>query len=379
MKEKIWRLQPFDVTQFQRMESWLEDMAASGWLLTDEILPLLVQFQRSEPKQRRYRIIPVTNRIAAGAEEDEIALYETYGWTHVYQRGGMEIFYTDYPNAEELFTDAASFTMRAKRHLWGHGIAILSIVLLFLQIIRSLFQLAGPVGAEPLHLLHYMGGTFAVSLLILTILALAGSVLSVTRYSGFLEKLKSGEGFSHKVPYRRALRFNCAMQVISSLSIAAVLIGMIISHDFPYTRLSSADVGTYDLTHPLPLSEWDPESWAKIEPCIETNGWTENIHYIEDRYRDILFSDIQMVDGRVDDMRYLATWYEARSAGIAERYLREELPRDVTELTVPGADYAGIDGNKLYLRSGDQLMIVLAEGGRDLISAAPLLASNFDQ
>lgn len=376
MKEKIWRLQPFDLTQFARMESWLEDMAARGWLLTDEILPLLVQFQRSEPRQRRYRIIPVTNRIAAGAEEDEIALYDAYGWTHVYQRGGMEIFYTDYPNAEELFTDAASFTMRAKRHLWGHGIAILSILLLLLQIIRSLIRLAEPVGAEPLHLLHFMGGTFAISLLICTVMAVVGSVLNLIRYDRFLEKLNSGEGFSHKVPYRRALTINCALQVISFLSIAAVLSGMIISHDFPYTRLSSEDVGTYNLTHPLPLSEWDPESWAKIEPCIETGGWTENLHYIEDRYRDILFSDIQMIDAGADGRRYLATWYAARSAGIAERYLREELPRDVTALSVSGIDYAGIDGNKLYLRSGNRLMIVLAEGGRDLRSAAPLLAEN---
>ena len=382
MKEKIWRPLPFDVTQFQRMESWLEDMAAKGWLLTDEILPLMVQFQRSEPKQRRYRIIPVTDRIAPGAEEDEIALYETYGWTHIYQRRGMEIFCTDYPNAEELFTDAASFTMRAKRHLLGHGLAILCIVLLFLWIIRSLLNLAGPVGREPLHLLHYMGGTFAVSLLLCTIAALVSSVLNFTRYYQFLEKLNSGEGFSHDAPYRRALRFNTAWMVISFLSIIALLAGIKISHNFPETRLYSEDIGTYGLTHPLPLSEWDPESWAKIEPCLETNRWTENMYYIEDRYRDILFSDIQMIDAGADGMRYFATWYEARSARIAETYLKEELPRDAEPFDLAGADYAAILPGyypKLYLRKGNRLLIVLTDAGVDLKTAAPKLLSNLLQ
>lgn len=382
MKEKIWRLLPFDVTQFERMESWLEDMAAKGWLLTDEILPLLVQFQKSEPRQRRYRIIPVTDRIAAGAEEDEIALYETYGWIHVYQRRGMEIFFTDYPNAEELFTDAASFTMRAKRHLLGHGLAILCIVLLFLWILRSLFNLAGPVGAEPLHLLHYTGGTFAISLLICTIAALVSSVLNFTRYYRFLEKLNGGEGFSHKAPYRRALRFNTAWMVISFLSIAALLASIKISHNFPETRLSSEDNGTFDLTHPLPLSEWDPESWAKIEPCLESNRWKEDMFYIEDRYSDILFSDIQMIDAGAGGMRYLATWYEARSETIAERFLLEELPKTVEPFELAGADYAGIAADafpKLYLRKGNRLLIVLTDEAADLKTAAPKLLSNLIQ
>lgn len=382
MKEKIWRPLPFDVTQFDRMESWLEDMVQKGWLLTDEILPLLVQFQRSEPRHRRYRIIPVTDRIASGAEEDEVELYETYGWTHVYQRRGMEIFCTDYPNAEELFTDAASFQMRAKRHLLGHGLAILVIALLFLWIIRSLLNLAGPMRTEPLHLLHYMGGTFAISLLICTIVALVSSVLNFTRYYRFLEKLKSGEGFSHDAPYRRVLTFNRAWMVISFLSIFALLIGIKVSHDFPYTRLSSADNGTYDLTHPLPLSAWDPDVWAKIEPCLETNRWTENMYYIEDRYRDILFSDIQMIDAGADGMRYFATWYEARSESIAENYLIEELPRDAEPFELDGADDAAILPGfypKLYLRTGNRLLIVLTDERVDLKAAAPKLLSNLIQ
>ena len=387
MKEKIWRLQPFDVTQFPRMESWLEAMAAKGWLLTDEILPFLVQFSRGEPTRRRYRIIPVTDRIEAGAEEDEIALYETYGWTHVYQRRGMEIFYTDYPNAEELFTDASSFTLRARRHLLGHSLAIAAIVLLLLNILRSLLGLAEPLGAGPLHLLHYMGGTFAIGLLCCTVMALVNSGVGLTRYGRFLQKLKSGEEFAHGVPYRRALRWNTALMLLSFLSIAAVFAGIGVSHNFPGTRLSSADIGTYDLTHPVQLSDWDPDSWAKIEPCLETNRWTENLFYIEDRYSDILFSDIQMVDSEADGVRYLATWYEARSEGIAERFLREELPKQstlplpgaVTELNLPGVDYAGYAedfGQRLYLRAGNRLMIVLITGDRDLRAEAEVFVKN---
>ncbi len=382
MKEKIWRLQPFDVTQFDRMEAWLEDMAAKGWLLTDEVLPLLVQFQKGEPRRRRYRIIPVTDRLAPGAEEDEINLYETYGWKHVYQRRGMEIFYTDYPNAEELFTDKASFQMRARRHMLGHGLAVLCIVLLFLWVIRSLINLAGPASTEPLHLLHYTGGTFAISLLICTIVALVSSVLNFTRYYRFLEKLNGGEGFSHKVPYRRALKFNTAWMVISFLSIFVLLVGIKVSHNFPETRLSSADNGTFGLTHPLPLSEWDPESWAKIDRCLETNRWTENMFYIEDRYSDILFSDIQMIDAGADGMRYFATWYEARSAGIAARYLQEELPGTVEPFRLEGTDYAGFLEDSLptlYLRSGNRILIVKASGTRDLRTSAAMFVANLTQ
>ena len=390
MKEKIWRLQPFDVTQFPRMESWLEAMAAKGWLLTDEILPFLVQFRRGEPTLRRYRIIPVTDRIEAGAEEDEIALYETYGWKHVYQRRGMEIFYTDYPNAEELFTDAASFTLRARRHLLGHGLAIAAVTLLLLNIFRSLLGLAEPIGARPLHLLHLMGGTFAIALFCCTVLALVNSGVNLTRYGRFLQKLKSGEEFRHGVPYGRALRWNTALMLLSFLTIAAVFVGIGVSHNFPETRLSSEDNGTFDLTHPLPLSEWDPAAWAKIEPCLETNCWTENMFYMEDRYSDILFSDIQMVDSEADGVRYLATWYEARSERIAERYLREELPEQtalpmpnaVTELDLPGVDYAGYAedwGQRLYLRAGNRILTVIITGDRDLRAEAETFIENLKQ
>ena len=210
-------------------------------------------------------------------------------------------------------------------------------------------------------------------------MALVSSALNITRYDRFLKKLNSGEGFSHHVSYRRALMFNTVWMAISFLGIFALLIGIKVSHDFPETRLSSADNGTYDLTHPLPLSEWDPESWAKIEPCLETNRWTENLHYIEDRYRDILFSDIQMIDAGADGKRYHATWYEARSGPIAEKYLQEELPKSAEPFELAGADYAGIVEDafpKLYLRKGNRLLIVLTDESVDLKSAAPKLLSN---
>ena len=379
MRQTIWRLLPFDVTQYARMESWLEDMAAQGWLLTDGVLPLLVQFQRGDAPQRRYRIIPVTDRLESGAEADEIALYETYGWKHVYQRRGMEIFYTDYPHAEELFTDAASFRLRARRHLLGHALAVLALTLLLLNVIRSLFGLTEILGTEPLHLLHFMGGTFAVGLACCTVMALVSSCVGLVRYGRLLNAIEGKTPMPRGAPYRRALRWNRALTLLSFLSIAAVFVGMGVSHNFPETRLSSADNGTFGLTHPVPLKDWDPAAWEQIETCVETGRWTEPNFYIEDRYRDILFSDIQMVDAGVAGARYMATWYEARSPGIARRFLGEELPRSAEAFSLQGTDYAAFTEDTdqvLYLLRGNRILIVRVAGDRDLRAEAALFAAD---
>lgn len=86
-----------------------------------------------------------------------------------------------------------------------------------------------------------------------------------------------------------------------------------------------------------------------------------------------------MIDAGADGKRYHATWYEARSGPIAEKYLQEELPKSAEPFELAGADYAGIVEDafpKLYLRKGNRLLIVLTDESVDLKSAAPKLLSN---
>lgn len=378
MKEKIYRLLPFDVTEYDHMEAWLEDMAAKGWLLTDEILPMLAQFEKSEPKQRRYRIIPVTDRIADGAAQDEIALYETYGWQRVYQRRGMEIFYTDYPNAEELFTDSESFRLRARRHLLGHSFMILLLLWMLLWVLVSSARVADAMRFEPLHLLHLTGETLALGLLCCTILAVVSACVSLVRYGRFLQRMKTNAAPEPSADYKPALRRNRARMLASFLSVLLLLIGILVSHNFPYTSVPAEKIGTFELSHPMSVADWSPTLWARIEPCLRTGSWTVGVSYSEDRYHDVLFSDIQTVNAEAAGERYYASWYEARTESIAARFLAEELPEDAAQFQLDGADYAGIAWGTLYLRSGNRLMIVTAEGGRNLKTAAPELLRNLE-
>lgn len=109
----IIRLCPCPEYEIEKMQCWLQDMAAQGWLLTEDSFFLgFAVFEKTGPRRLRYRLdaAPKPATLFNGRDEPDDharALNEEFGWEYVTRRGQFYIYRTEDPNVPELHTDPA--------------------------------------------------------------------------------------------------------------------------------------------------------------------------------------------------------------------------------------------------------------------------------
>lgn len=111
---------PFGLYDAECLQIWLEKCAESGIFLTGSgsIFPGVLMMEYGEPEICRYRILSVLPRT-----QDDREMYrmmEESGWKFVAEgSAGMEIYYTDNPDAPEIHSDPdlqAEETGRVKKY-----------------------------------------------------------------------------------------------------------------------------------------------------------------------------------------------------------------------------------------------------------------------
>ena len=119
MKEKqtIHRLCPCHHYDIEGIQTWLEDMAKEGWLLEKGGYGLgTFTFNRNQPIQCRYRLEVIFEGKKSYQERLEyLEMLKDFGWTHVTDFQGFEIFRTEDPNATEISTDPVVQSLTLKK------------------------------------------------------------------------------------------------------------------------------------------------------------------------------------------------------------------------------------------------------------------------
>ena len=107
-KNTVRKLTPFIDTDIFAAESWLSDMAAKGLFFKDSSVWQNVIFEKGEPAERKYRLVPAGFVELSMISEEEKEIYSSAGWHYagVFQQCGSRVFYTDDVNAEEIYTDS---------------------------------------------------------------------------------------------------------------------------------------------------------------------------------------------------------------------------------------------------------------------------------
>lgn len=109
--EKKYMLPPCPEFNLQANQTWLDDMAKQGWLLTDDSFFLGVAvFEPSAPSHMRYRLEAAQTHASLfnGSDRPEEALIQAnreFGWEYVTRRGQFYIYRCADPAAVELHTD----------------------------------------------------------------------------------------------------------------------------------------------------------------------------------------------------------------------------------------------------------------------------------
>lgn len=208
-EKTFYRLAPCSAYDVEGTESWLEDMAARGFVLSRDGFFLGAGiFEKSEPKKLRYRLEAAERKSTLLSDydelpdEDALELSEKEGWQYVAMRGQFFIYRTQDENAVELNTDpqvqAMSLNKVRKAVIWNLIYWILWIFVLIPIVWRI----------SPVLLMLELG--LAKSLLTFAVVAftLGFSARRVVLLCRLRKRLKSGQAVKRvKFRSKSALRY----------------------------------------------------------------------------------------------------------------------------------------------------------------------------
>ncbi len=151
---------PHPEYDWKATERWLEKKARRGWhLIFGGNMPYLAAFEKGEPAQIRYRLVPTGKPGHSLADDDPPAadvleLYSQMGWEYVTTRGVFYIFRTENPYAPEPDTDPQVLAMALKptvrRAIWE---TVLWTIFIILQLARTPYLVTAVTRNDPLWLL----------------------------------------------------------------------------------------------------------------------------------------------------------------------------------------------------------------------------------
>ena len=198
-----WRFPPCPGYDVEATESWLQEMAAQGLILSTEgFFAGLGCFERGKPRRLRYRLeaAPKKSLDEDGPDEEARSLSEAYGWQYVARRGDFLIYAGEDDGSLELHTDPR--------------VQALSMNLVRRRARASLFSFVLWLVLYPLALGNFM--PLASFLTIGTPVSLLGNVIVVwsigSSAASFLslhrlwKRLRGGEPLDHRKDWRRRAR-----------------------------------------------------------------------------------------------------------------------------------------------------------------------------
>lgn len=376
----VRKLNPFSSYEIEYMESWLTDMAKQG-LFIDNIALCFASFTQGEPTNRRYRILP---KVMGDVSDEEKDFYSQLQWNFEFSFSGLNVFYTDSENAEELFTDAASFRSYTKKYAVFTMLTVIIMIPIWYRLLTRNLDLS-ELNIQPLHWIQENGLILTMMTVLLVVLILFTLVRIIVGSTSLMIKIKKNIELDHNKPYKRAFNVYKSITVLFLVTLIGIPIGMI-SHNFPDTTMSFEKTITYNGPHPVMLKELDEKHGSVIQQYhLSEHERPENIDYTIFKYWDVLFKGVVSEDVRInetanDGIVYIATYYNARSAGIALQYLKEDIPyiigegatMDGIKIKCDGVDYVGYYSSTrdsfqfLYVLNGTQLETVVYQGEKNL-------------
>ena len=109
-----YRFCPCHGYDVEGIQTWLEDLAAEGLILTTEVVFAgFLTFTKEQPRRFRYRLEAIGKNDRSASEFRDIAA--EFGWEYVCDYGAFQIFRSEDPLARELNTDPAIQAATIKR------------------------------------------------------------------------------------------------------------------------------------------------------------------------------------------------------------------------------------------------------------------------
>lgn len=353
MSNFVYRIPPCPSYDIEGMESWLEDMAAKGYVLGQEgIFPGIVAFEKTEPKQYKYRLIASAHkyghrnsrlgRYAPVPDEKTQDFHREFGWDYVATRRDFSIYCAKDPNAPEMDSDpqiqALAVGAAAKRQLVD--IFCYSLIVLMNAALTLWLGYGYLTGVRDYF--RFSGLMFAVLWLLLTVQC----VHSYIRLNRLKKSLLSGQTLTHRSDYRRSAPKYWTGQALRVVFLVFWI--FLIWNTDTTIRDSDHWIALDEYTGDIPFATMEellPESQFREDPswgCYITVKSTPLSETYELRQKlHITLPDGTETSGSLDVV-YLETNSPASARFMADKEYRRGIRADYdpTELNIEGIDYA---------------------------------------
>ena len=337
----VWRLPPCPDYDVEGTESWLTDMAAQGFHLTEEGFFLgVVTFEKGEPRAVRYRLEAAEKTTSMWAEDggypDEAAvtLSQNLGWEYVANRGQFYIYRSAEPGARELNTDPAvqalALDIVCKRQRSALGSTLFSFILWGI-----LYPLLKTKGAFFL-LMIAMRTWFFLWGAALLFWELGRGIVQLAHLHKLKQQLQAEGWIDHQKDWKkRAGRYHIGNFIRRGLTLLWFLLLLLYlgsyiteerkipladySGDPPFATMAdlAGDSGSYELQH-----------WGFSNTVEIWSDWLTPVNYDWDEIADVTLPDGRQISGGL----YIY-YHEARSPALARAIAEEYLRKDRYENT----------------------------------------------
>lgn len=194
-KKYVRKMIPCGSFDIERIESWLQDMAAEG--LHQAYRKGVGCFERGESKIVRYRVQPKKSTYDDDIPDKSTReLFAEYGWDFVTELGSFHVYRAEDPNARELNTEPGIQAQAFKRVTRG---ILLSNILHILIIIDSVIRL----GQEPVRYMVTFGVGYALGLGLLLAISIMEYWTRYWRMAQLHRKLRKHQELDHNKPWRK--------------------------------------------------------------------------------------------------------------------------------------------------------------------------------
>ena len=396
---------PFNNYEFDYEESWLNGLAHDGLLLSKEGR-FSYEFEKTDNHSRRYRIIP---KKLKNFSNEELQLFQDSGWQILRESDDRTVFYSDDPDAPDLFTDEDSYKRYLKKNLrkyrnnafWGILIIAIWGANLFLRIPGNQPHLTELANDNIMTEISYL---MLVLVIIETNISQGIGLLKCRRRILNGEKAECTEAF-----YIRKK----AELILGGVVVALALVALVITFTGS-GRVRGDKVFSYNEPSPVLFREFSPEEWEFVKDNRQPFSWDDDKGVKYDYY---LYnsSNLALRKGCSEKIYYAEAmnyndWelpaytsltYDFRSENTADKMLRRQISNDMDldrndpekenkileiSIDVPGADYAGYyekrDGGSdlqyLYLRKGSKVVYAYYSGKMKLMDKLQLFIDQLE-
>ena len=203
-KNRIRRIVPCPGYDVEKIESWLRDMAAEGWLLEkDSDIFGWLAFTKEAPRSVEYRLEPKEPSKGFGdvPDLDFRELCEEYGWEYVDSYGNFFIYRSTRSDFREMNTDLNVQAAAIKAGRRSSTLSVFLSVFLLSRFFWSFLEM-------PCYWLIHMGLGYLLAGLLVLLWSSADSFLQWRHLRKLQTQLKENIPLDHRKPWRQGAVFH---------------------------------------------------------------------------------------------------------------------------------------------------------------------------